>query len=98
MARSGVFGAMAVVAYVAAACALAGSPASQVGVVSHIKVLSDKVEDVSSPEAWQKTYIRPGMSDQEKRHEHLARSPREVYTIRCGPKTVVKSFTVELAP
>lgn len=40
--------------------------AAEVGVVSHINVLSDKVEDVSCPEAWQKTYIRDGMSDQEK--------------------------------
>jgi hypothetical protein len=40
--------------------------ASQVGIVSHVKVLSDKVEDVSSPEAWKKSYIIEGMSDQEK--------------------------------
>jgi hypothetical protein len=40
--------------------------AAKVGVVSHVKVLSDKVEDVSSPEAWKKTYIKDGMSDQEK--------------------------------
>ena len=40
--------------------------AVDVAVVSHIKVLSDKVEDVSSPADWQKTYIKPGMSDQEK--------------------------------
>lgn len=37
-----------------------------VGVVSHIKILSDKVEDVSSPEDWRRTYIRDGMSDHEK--------------------------------
>ena len=36
------------------------------GIVSHVKVLSDKVEDVSSPEAWKKSYITAGMSDQEK--------------------------------
>ena len=30
-------------------------------------------------------------------HEHVATRPEETYTIRCGPKTVVKSFTVELA-
>ncbi|MGA2617585.1 MAG: hypothetical protein ABSF26_08255 [Thermoguttaceae bacterium] len=40
--------------------------AAQVGVVSHVKVLSDKVEDVSSPEAWRRAYITAGMSDQEK--------------------------------
>jgi len=27
----------------------------------------------------------------------VARQPQETYTITCGPKTVVKSFTVELA-
>jgi len=36
------------------------------GVVSHVKVLSDKVEDVSSLEAWKKAYIKDVMSDQEK--------------------------------
>ena len=30
-------------------------------------------------------------------HEHVATRPEETYTIRCGPQTVVKSFTVELA-
>ena len=37
--------------------------ASQVGVVGHVKVLSDKVPDVSSMEAWKKSFIRDGMSD-----------------------------------
>jgi hypothetical protein len=36
------------------------------GVVSHIKVLSDKVEDVSSMEAWKGSVIKPGMTEQEK--------------------------------
>ena len=40
--------------------------ASRVGVVSHVKVLSNHVEDVSSPQAWAQSYIKPGMSDQEK--------------------------------
>jgi hypothetical protein len=35
-------------------------------VVSNIKVLSDKVEDVSSIEAWQKAVIKDGMSDEKK--------------------------------
>jgi len=51
----------------ASAWASAGAQdAPKVGIVSHIKVLSDKVEDVSSPEAWKRSYIRDGMSDQEK--------------------------------
>lgn len=44
--------------------ALAEAP--RPGVVSHVLVLSDKCEDVSSPEAWKKTYIKDGMTDQEK--------------------------------
>jgi hypothetical protein len=39
---------------------------SAVGVVSHVKVLSDKVEDVSSLEAWKKSFIQDGMSDEQK--------------------------------
>ncbi|MCW8131146.1 MAG: hypothetical protein KIS92_12425 [Planctomycetota bacterium] len=40
--------------------------AEEAAVVSHIKVVSDKVEDVTTLEDWKKTYIKPGMSDQEK--------------------------------
>jgi hypothetical protein len=39
---------------------------AEVGVVSHIKVLSDKVEDVSSLEAWKQSFIKPGMTDDQK--------------------------------
>ncbi|MBL7223831.1 MAG: hypothetical protein ISS72_08260 [Candidatus Brocadiae bacterium] len=42
-----------------------GQP-SPVGVVSHVKVLSDKVPDVSSMEAWKQSFIRDGMTDAEK--------------------------------
>jgi len=37
-----------------------------VGVVGHVKVVSDKVPDVSSLEAWKKAFIKDGMSDQDK--------------------------------
>jgi hypothetical protein len=37
-----------------------------VGVVSHIKVTTDKIEDVSSLEAWKQSFIKPGMTDQQK--------------------------------
>jgi len=51
----------------AAAAALADQAASgSVGVVSNIKVLSDKVPDVSSLEAWKKSFIKEGMSDKDK--------------------------------
>ncbi len=42
----------------------AAAPAA--GVVSHIKVLSDKVADVSSLEAWKHSFIKEGMTDEEK--------------------------------
>lgn len=35
---------------------------------------------------------------QEKRDVHVATRPEETYTITCGPKTVARSFSVELAP
>jgi len=40
--------------------------ADEPGVVTHIKVLSDKSEDVTTLEDWKKTYIKDGMSDQDK--------------------------------
>ncbi|MBA2480811.1 MAG: RNA polymerase sigma factor [Planctomycetes bacterium] len=43
----------------------ATSPA-KVGFVPHIKVLSDKVPDVSSIDAWKKSYITEGMTDEQK--------------------------------
>jgi hypothetical protein len=44
----------------------ADTAAGPVGVVSHVKVLSDKVRDVSSMEAWRRSFLRDGMSDAEK--------------------------------
>src|SRR5437660_3714015 len=37
-------------------------PPAAVGVVSHIQVLSDKVPDVSSIEAWKRSFLKDGMS------------------------------------
>ncbi len=37
-----------------------------IGVVSHVKVLSDKVRDVSSLEAWKRSFIKDGATDHEK--------------------------------
>ncbi len=37
-----------------------------VGVVSHVKVVSDKVPDMTNLETWKKAHIREGMSDEEK--------------------------------
>jgi hypothetical protein len=46
--------------------ALAADSGAKPGVVCHVKVLSDKVDDVSSLEAWKASFIKDGMSDQEK--------------------------------
>ena len=60
--------------------------AADVGIVSHVKILSDKSEDVSNLEEWKKTYIKDGMSDQDKaiaiwktvvKYRHQATPPDE---------------------
>jgi hypothetical protein len=33
----------------------------------------------------------------EKKDEHVVAKPEDTWTIKCGPKTVSKSFIVELA-
>ena len=47
-------------------CRAPAAEKQPVGVVSHVKVLSDKVPDVSSLEAWKKSFLKEGMSDKEK--------------------------------
>ena len=68
--------------------ARAAESGAKPGVVSHVKVLSDKVEDVSSLEAWKKAYIKDGMSDQEKaiaiwktvvKYRHQTAPPNEFF-------------------
>jgi hypothetical protein len=44
----------------------AAEPSHAVGIVSHIKVLSDKVADVSTLEAWKRSFIKEGMTDEQK--------------------------------
>jgi hypothetical protein len=43
-----------------------GPSSEAAGVVSGIKVVSDKVPDVSTLEAWKKSFIKDGMTDEEK--------------------------------
>jgi hypothetical protein len=56
------------------------------GVVSHIKVVSDKVEDVTTLADWKKAYIKDGMSDHDKaiaiwksvvKYRHQTNPPQE---------------------
>ena len=42
------------------------APAQNVAVVSNVKVISDKVEDVTTLDDWKRTYIKDGMSDTDK--------------------------------
>src|SRR5689334_18480485 len=54
-------------AVMAFSAALASSSwAEQPAIVANVKVVSDKVPDVSSVEAWKKSFIKDGMSDKEK--------------------------------
>ena len=81
----------------------AESAGSTPGVVSHLLVLSDKSEDVSSPEAWAKTYIKPGMSDQEKalaiwrtvvRYRHQTNPPNEFLSPETNVHDPLKTIHV----
>src|SRR5947207_1782878 len=81
--------AFVVVALLAWTQVSSAQPSSTVGVVSHLNVMSDKSQDISSLEAWKKTYITDGMSDQDKaiaifntlvRYRHQANPPREYLT------------------
>ena len=47
-------------------CTPAWAADAPVGVVCNVKVLSDKIEDVSSIDAWRQSFIKPGMTDREK--------------------------------
>ena len=69
------------VATVALSCAVASGQ-----VVSHLNLVSDKSPDISTLEAWKKSYIKDGMSEQDKavaifntvvRYRHQANPPRE---------------------
>ena len=75
-----------------AAVLLGAASGARAQVVSHLNAVSDKSEDVSSPEAWKKAYIKDGMSDQDKaiavfntmvRYRHQAAPPQEQLQLGC---------------
>ena len=39
--------------------------------VGHVKVVSDKVEDVSSIDGWREAFIKPGMTPEQEGHGRL---------------------------
>jgi hypothetical protein len=74
-----------------------------VGVVSHVKVLSDKIEDVSSMEAWKRSFIKEGMTDQEKalavwetvvKFRQQDNPPNEYLQAEVHPHDPIKTFNV----
>jgi hypothetical protein len=74
-----------------------------VGVVANVKLLSDKVKDVSSLEAWKKSYIREGMSDEDKAlaiwesvvaHQYQDAPPKEFLQNEDTVYDAVKMFNV----
>jgi len=88
---------------VAVLAALQGSIAGEPGVVSFVKVLSDKVEDVSSLEAWKKAFIKDGMSDEQKaitvwetvvKFRHQEMPPNEFLMESGHPHDPIRTFNV----
>jgi hypothetical protein len=90
---------------VSSASVLGSSPPAEkpVGVVSHVKVLSDKVPDVSSLEAWKKSFIKEGMSDQDKAlaiwrtvftFRHQDQPPNELLQNEQNVHDPIKTFNV----
>ena len=77
--------------------------AAEVGVVSHIRVISDKVEDVSSLAAWKRSWIKDGMSDEEKavviwqtvvKYRHQTDPPNEYLQLENNVHDVMKTIHV----
>jgi hypothetical protein len=80
------------------------NPNAPAGVVSFVSVTSDRVADVSSLEAWQKSFITPGMSDADKAQavwtsvvafRHQDEPARELISSANGhPHDPIKLFNV----
>jgi hypothetical protein len=82
---------------------IAAGDSKRAAVVCNVKVLSDKVADVSSLEAWQKSTLKDSMSDQEKAlaiwksvaaHLHDTSPPKEFLTWEDGVDDPIKAFNV----
>lgn len=73
------------------------------GVVSQIKVLSEKIEDVSSLAAWKQSFIKDGMTDEEKavaiwetmvKFRHTDGPPWEFLQTELNVHDPIKTFNV----
>src|SRR5688572_21851046 len=79
---------------------------SPAGVVSHLNLVSDKSPDIATLDAWKKSFIKDGMSEQDKaiaifntvvRYRHQANPPREFLSSEMAGGHVhdpLKSFHV----
>jgi hypothetical protein len=95
---------VAAAASVASASALwADDKNDQPAVVANVKVVSDKVLDVSSLEAWKKSYIKDGMSDKEKAlacwsamvgHQYQDAGPKEYVNNEMVVQDAIKMMNV----
>ena len=95
--------AAALVAAAAAPALRARAAQPAPGVVSHLKVVSDKVEDVSDLEAWKQSCIKPGMSDDQKaialwktvvKYRHQTAPPNEFLQNESNVHDVMKTIHV----
>ena len=102
MKRMNIIGAVLAAAAVMAAtdpCVWADEPA----VVANVKVVCDKVPDVSSVDAWKKSFIKEGMTDKEKAmaiwttvatFQHQMRPPKEFLQNEGTVYDAIKMFNV----
>lgn len=81
----------------------ASNDTATVGVVSHILVTSDHVEDLSSMEAWKRSFLREGMSDRDKalavwntvvKFRHQDAPPNEFLQGESNVHDPIKTFNV----
>src|SRR4051812_36037794 len=77
--------------------------AAESAIVSHVSVTSDKTEDVSSLQAWKKSFIKDGMTDQQKamavwqtvvKFRHQEAPPDEFLENSSHPHDPIKDFNV----
>ena len=91
----------------AALAVLLGAPRAQgaapVGVVANIKVVSDKVEDVTTLDDWKRSYIKGGMTNDEKavaiwktvvKYRHQTAPPNEFLQQEANVHDVMKTIHV----
>ena len=76
---------------------------AEVGVVCRVKVLSDKVADMTNLESWKKAYLKDGMSDAEKAlavwktvrtYQHQEAPPNEYLQAEDAVMDAIKLFNV----